>query len=103
MTGGKAESYKIKVTQEYIIELYYQDGIIADSKEEANKIAINDAINLAFEDDGLHAVTHDESETANGFVGLTNSYDPHVEIVYNINDVSLGIKRELHRKGFVNE
>lgn len=96
-------AFKFKVKQEYEVVIYYENGIEAESYDDADEIIANDVLELAFNEEGLVVRTEDESSSSNPYIGLVTTFDPVVEEVYNIRDIPAVIKKELIQKGLLNE
>jgi hypothetical protein len=96
------QSFKVKVIQEYEVYIYYQQGVIADSKEEIVELVLAEATDLAFNEEGLVAKLHEETNTENGYIAYVRSFDPVSKILYNTTEVPNIIKVELENRGLVN-
>jgi hypothetical protein len=90
---------KVRVKQEYEVEIFYQEGILADSEEEVVTQAIEDCINLAFEEEGLVIRMNEETEFQNGYLANITTYEPTVELIYNVPNISTKLDRLLAKKG----
>lgn len=91
-------AYVVTVTQEYKVTVYYQEGLVFDNPDEIYDIVEEDAIDLAFNEDGLHVRRHDDSETQNGFIALVETFDPSVEILYAVQHMPAEIQAELNQR-----
>lgn len=105
MDGGKypAQAWKVRVKQEFDVYLYFQEGILADDDEELHDIISEEAINVAFMEDGLNAVVHEETESSNGYLAFVITDEPTSEVVYNYKAMPEVIRQALKEKGFVHE
>ena len=92
MSDNRRIALKYRVTQEYEVVVYYENGLSAGSLEEAEEHVIDDVLNFAFNADGLVLQTDDENENSNAVVALVTTFDPEVEEVYNIREVPNCIK-----------
>lgn len=102
MTGGKypPEAFKVRVTQEFDVYLYFQEGIIADDDNEKYDIIVEEALNAAFGEDGLTAVLHEQTDSSNGYLAHVTTLEPTADVRYNMNTVPAVIAAELSNRGF---
>lgn len=90
--------FKFKVTQTYDVYIYYENGVVSDTDDDAADSVIEDVLDLAFNEDGLVVFTDEEANNSNGFVALINTHDPDVDMIYHIEDVPKEIKKEIQKR-----
>jgi hypothetical protein len=101
MAGGKQVAFKFRVKQEYDVIIYYEHGIVEDDYDEASRQIEEDAINIAFQHEGLVAVTDEESENANGYLALVTTHDPEVEMIYHTHSLPRELEKALKEKDLI--
>lgn len=92
-------SWKVKVTQEYDVYLYFHEGINLENDEDVYSMLMDEAVNSAFEEDGLAGKNHEDTETHNGYLSYTITYEPTVNVTYHYDDMPQVIKLALKEKG----
>jgi hypothetical protein len=94
-------AFKFKVIQEYEVIIYYENGILANNKEEEDEAIVTDVLDLAFQHEGLVLQTEEESENSNAYIGLVTTFDPTVEEIYNVKEIPTQIKLALKERGLL--
>ena len=95
--------FKVKIIQETEVYIYYQEGLVIEAPQgeerlELERIAIEDALDLACGDDGLVIKLHEETETSNGFIAFVQDFDPDVDIEYTIRQMPSIIAAAIEKK-----
>lgn len=98
-TNYKPQAWKIRVKQEFDVYLYFQEGVNVENGEELYDIVSEEAMNAAFGEDGLTAVTHEQTESSNGYLAYVITHEPGVDIQYNYQGIPKIIKQALDEKG----
>ncbi len=88
----KPVGFKVTVHQSWDVYIYYPEGLVIEAPEgeevlEIERIAIENALDIVFEDDGLVIREYDETETSNGFIAYVEEFDPDVDIEYTIRQI----------------
>lgn len=95
------EAYKIRVTQEYDVYLYFAEGTIFENTEDKVNYIVSEATDLALNEDGLVAKTHEESDTQNGYIAFIATYEPKPKIVYHTEEMPKMIKAAMAQQGLL--
>lgn len=95
------QAWKVKVTQTFEVYLYFAEGINAEDDSELYDIVAEEAINAAFGEDGLTAVIDEETEHLNGYLAYVDTFDPDVDVQYNIQGMPTIIAAALEQKGLL--
>lgn len=90
--------YKVRVTQEYDVYIHYSEGIIVEEPSDIGDIVEEDAIDLAFNEEGLSVRLHEETETSNGYIAFVETFEPKVDLVYSMSDMPKIIEEALKEK-----
>lgn len=94
------KGYKFKVTQEYEVILFYEQGVVGDNQEDQDEQIISDVLELADNHEGLVVSMEDDNEGVNTYIGLVTTFDPIIEEMYNTETMPNKIKTALAEKGF---
>jgi hypothetical protein len=95
----KPVSFKYKVTQEYEVTVYYENGLIQESADDKQEAVEDDILALAFNEDGLVVRTNEEAYNSNGFIAKVTTFDPTIEMVYHVDKLPQEIDMELTKQG----
>ncbi len=98
---SRRTAFKYRVVQEYDVFIYYEEGLSAETLEEAKEQIQDDILDLAFNEEGLVVRLEDETEHGNPYVALVSSFDPVVKELYNVNELPSAIKEELIKRKLI--
>jgi hypothetical protein len=90
--------YKVRVVQEYDVYIHYSEGIVAEDPSDVGDIIESDAIDLAFNEEGLTVRLHEDTESSNGYIAYVETFEPTVDLVYSMSDLPMIIKEKLAEK-----
>jgi hypothetical protein len=103
MARDRKIALKFRVKQEFEVIVYYEQGVNADTGNEAEQYIKEDVLELAFNEEGIVVRTSEETDNSNPYIALVTTDEPELELIYTINQLPKEIEQQLREQGIMND